>query len=116
MQGEWVQSLVRELGFPHAKQCSQKKEKVNGGEILPLVPRSILKFEMLLGTLDATPKFPNIPVSLQGNTEIPGVSREVPCSVLKCETVLDTLDATAKVPRHAGFPRGEHRGSQHHFI
>ena len=21
-----------------------------------------------------------------------------------------------KVPRHAGFPRGEHRGSRHHFI
>ena len=57
---------------------------------------------MLLGTLDATPKFPNIPVSLQGKTEIPGVSREVPCSVLKCETVLDTLDETAKVRRHAG--------------
>ena len=33
--------------------------------------------------------------------------------ILKCETVLDTLDATAKVPRHAGFPRGEHRGSRH---
>ena len=80
------------------------------------VPRSILKFEMLLGTLDATPKFPNIPVSLQGNTEVPGVSWEVPCSALKGETVLDTLDATAKVPRHAGFPRGEHRGSRHHFI
>ena len=27
---------------------------------------------MLLGTLDVTPKFPNIPVSLQGNTEVPG--------------------------------------------
>ena len=26
------------------------------------------------------------------------------------------LDATAKVPRHAGFPRGEHRASRHHFI
>ena len=68
----------------------------------------------------AAPELPfyyyNIPVSLQGNTEVPGVSREVPYSVLKCETVLDTLDATAKVPRHAGFPRGEHRGSRHHFI
>ena len=53
---------------------------------------------MLLGTLDVTPKFPNIPVSLQGNTEVPGVSREVPCSALKGETVLDTLDETAKVP------------------
>ena len=52
----------------------------------------------------------------QGNTEVPGVSWEVPCSALKGETVLDTLDATAKVPRHAGFPRGEHRGSWHHFI
>ena len=49
----------------------------------------------------------SLPVSLQGNTEVPGVSREVPCSVLKCETVLDTLDATAKVPGHAGFPRGD---------
>ena len=35
------------------------------------------------------------------------------CSVLKCETVHDTLDATAKVPRHAGLPRGEHRGSRY---
>ena len=42
---------------------------------------------------------PNIPVSLQGKTEVPGVSREVPCSALKGETVLDTLDVTAKVPR-----------------
>ena len=65
---------------------------------------------MLLGTLDATPKFPNIPVSLQGNTEIPGVSREVPCSVLKCETVLDTLDETAKVRRHAGCLEGNTEG------
>ena len=63
------------------------------------VPRSILKFEMLLGTLDATPKFPNIPVSLQGNTEVPGVSREVPYTVLKCETVLDTLESTQWAPR-----------------
>ena len=63
---------------------------------------------MLLGTLDATPKFPNIQVSIQGKTEVPGVSREVPCSVLTCETVLDNLDATVKVPRLAGFPRGEH--------
>ena len=39
--------------------------------------------------------------------------QEVPCSALKGDTVLDTLDATAKVPRHAGFPRGEHRGSRH---
>ena len=65
---------------------------------------------MLLGTLDATPKFPNIPVSLQGNTEIPGVSREVPCSVLKCETVLDTLDATAKVPDMLGSLEGNTKG------
>ena len=65
---------------------------------------------MLLGTLDATPKFPNIPFSLQGKTEIPGVSREVPCSVLKCETVLDTLDETAKVRRHAGCLEGNTEG------
>ena len=65
---------------------------------------------MLLGTLDATPKFPNIPVSLQGKTEIPGVSREVPCSVLKCETVLDTLDETAKVRRHSGCLEGNTEG------
>ena len=53
---------------------------------------------------------PNIPVSLQGKTEIPGVSREVPCSVLKCETVLDTLDETAKVRRHAGCLEGNTEG------
>ena len=53
---------------------------------------------MLLGTLDATPKVPNIQVSIQGKTEVPGVSREVPCSVLKCETVLDTLMRPQKFP------------------
>ena len=74
------------------------------------VPLSVLKCETVLGTLDATPKFPNIPVSLQGNTEIPGVSREVPCSVLKCETVLDTLDATAKVPDTLGSLEGNTEG------
>ena len=45
---------------------------------------------------------PNIPVSLQGNSEIPGVSREVPCSVLKCETVLDTLMRPQKFPDKIG--------------
>ena len=44
------------------------------------------------------------------------VSREVPRSVLTFETVLGTLDATPKVPQHAGLTRGEHRGSEHHFI
>ena len=39
---------------------------VTTGKTIALTTRSILKFEMLLGTLDATPKFPNIPVSLQG--------------------------------------------------
>ena len=71
---------------------------------------------MLLGTLDATPKVPLYTDLTRGDTEVPGVSREVPCSALKGETILDTLDATAKVRRHAGFPRGEHRGSRHHFI
>ena len=65
---------------------------------------------MLLGTLDATPKFPNIPVSLQGNTEVPGVSREVPCSALKGDTILDTLDATAKVPDTLGSLEGNTKG------
>ena len=45
-----------------------------------------------------------------------GVSREVPCSALKGETVPDSLPATPKSPRHAGFPRGEHRGSRHRFL
>ena len=71
---------------------------------------------MLLGTLDATPKVPNIQVSIQGKTEVPGVSREVPCSVLKCETVLDTLDATLGVPLEGTQRVGEllrsHQGCQ----
>ena len=65
---------------------------------------------MLLGTLDATPKFPNIPVSLQGKTEIPGVSREVPCSVLKCETVIDNLDGPQKFPDTLGSLEGNTEG------
>ena len=35
-------------------------------------PGSVLKCETVLGTLDATPKVPNIPVSLEGNTKVPG--------------------------------------------
>ena len=65
---------------------------------------------MLLGTLDATPKFPNIPVSLQGNTEIPGVSREVPCAVLKCETVLTPLMRPQKFPNTLGSLEGNTEG------
>ena len=38
------------------------------------VPCFVIKFEMLLGTLDATPKFPNILVSLERNTEVPGTT------------------------------------------
>ena len=45
------------------------------------VPRSVLKSEKLLGTLDATPKFPNIPVSLQGNT-LAGHKRRIPLAVV----------------------------------
>ena len=45
-----------------------------------------------------------------------GVSREVPCSALKGETAPDSLPATPKIPPHAGFPRGEHRGSRHRFL
>ena len=41
------------------------------------VPRSILKFEMLLGTLDATPKFPNIPVSLDPPREMAGAADHI---------------------------------------
>ena len=38
------------------------------------VPRSILKCETVLGTLDAAQKFPNTLVSLEGNTEVPGTT------------------------------------------
>ena len=42
------------------------------------VPRSVLKCETVLGTLDAISKFPDIPVSLERNTErnteVPGTT------------------------------------------
>ena len=41
---------------------------------------SILKFETVLGTLDATQKFPYIPVSFDGNTEVPGTTSLSPFS------------------------------------
>ena len=65
---------------------------------------------MLLGILDATQKFPNILVSLQGNTDVPGVSREVPCSVLKCETVIDNLDGPQKFADTLGSLEGNTEG------
>ena len=38
------------------------------------VPLSVLKCETVLGTLDAISKFPDIPVSLERNTEVPGTT------------------------------------------
>ena len=38
------------------------------------VPGSVLKCETVLGTLDVTPKVPNTPVSLKGNTKVPGTT------------------------------------------
>ena len=38
------------------------------------VPRSVLKCETVFGTLDAISKFPDIPVSLERNTEVPGTT------------------------------------------
>ena len=38
------------------------------------VPRSILKCETVLGGLDAISKFPDILVSLERNTEVPGTT------------------------------------------
>ena len=75
----------------HVVPPSSKDEALARNSVSREVPRSVLKSEKLLGTLDATPKFPNILVSLQGNTEVPSVSREVPGSALKCETVLAPL-------------------------
>ena len=48
------------------------------------------------------------------NRLIAGMARATPA--LKGETVPDSLPATPKIPRHAGFPRGEHRGSRHRFL
>ena len=37
-------------------------------------PLSVLKCETVFGTLDAISKFPDIPVSLERNTEVPGTT------------------------------------------
>ena len=37
-------------------------------------------------------------------------------SVLLWHSVLLSPSSLPKVPRHAGFPRGEHRGSRHRFL
>ena len=50
--------------------CDHRNMRPLPARVSSEVPRSILKFEMLLGTLDATPKVPNIPVSLQGITQL----------------------------------------------
>ena len=45
-------------------------------QVISVIPRTMpgqcVAASGQLPALDATPKFPNIPVSLQGNTEIPG--------------------------------------------
>ena len=44
-----------------------------------------------------------------------GVSREVPFSALKGGKDPASILRPPKVPRHAGFPRGEHRGFSLHI-
>ena len=53
---------------------SSKDEALARYSVSREVPRSVLKSEKLLGTLDATPKVPDIPVSLEENTEVPGTT------------------------------------------
>ena len=42
------------------------------------VPSSVLRFEMVLDTLMRPQKFPEIPVSLEGNTEVLGTTSSEP--------------------------------------
>ena len=40
----------------------------------------------------------------------------IPRALFCCNPLTLSLSIDPKVPRHAGFPRGEHRGSRHRFL
>ena len=77
MSGRWPRKLLSQsLG----RQWEEKETPSALDEALARysdsreVPRSVLKCETVFGTLDAISKFPDIPVSLERNTEVPGTT------------------------------------------
>ena len=68
----------RNLRKNHVVFPSLQDEALSRYNVSREVPHSVLKFERVLCTLDVTPKFPDIPVSLEGNTEVPGTTSSEP--------------------------------------
>ena len=58
--------------------ASSQDEALDRYSVSSDVPRSILRFEMVLDTLMRPQKFPDIPVSLEGNTEVLGTTSSEP--------------------------------------
>ena len=80
---------AREVRSPCAWRGGAEYEAFARYRISREVPCFVIKFEMLLGTLDATPKVPHS--SQYEAFARYRVSREVPCFVIKFEMLLGTL-------------------------
>ena len=62
----------------HMVSPSSQDEALARHSVSREVPRFILKFETVFGKLREIPKFPDIPVSLKGITEVPGTTSSEP--------------------------------------
>ena len=62
----------------HAVSASSEDEALDRYSVSSEVPRFVLRFEMVLDTLMRPQKFPDIPVSLEGNTEVLGTNSSEP--------------------------------------
>ena len=48
--------------------------------------------------------------------DLTGIDDRTPVPPCRAKRSLTAFLRPPKVPRHAGFPRGEHRGSRHRFL
>ena len=67
-----------QLEKDHVVSASSQDEALDRYSVSSEVPRSVLRFEMVLDTLMRPQKFPDILVSLEGNTEVLGTTSSEP--------------------------------------
>ena len=71
-------TIPSQLEKNHVVSPSSQDEAFARHSVSREVPRFILKFETVFGKLREIPKFPDIPVSLKGITEVPSTTSSEP--------------------------------------
>ena len=93
---------------------SSRDEALSFCSISSEIPRSLLKFKTGLDTLDAPKKSPDIPASLERNTESPAPLNLSPFSLPDLDMSVDSPALSGKVSRPA--PRTSGGGQSHKEI